>query len=84
MTEKQDKTPRKSVRSKKKDPAKDFELLTEKFKGKKPVRYSMSGSFKADDVVNHSTFGKGIVIRTSYRKMDVVFSDKLRILVCDR
>jgi hypothetical protein len=84
MTEKQDKTPRKSVRSKKKDPAKDFELLTEKFKGKKPVRYSMSGSFKADDVVDHNTFGKGIVIRTSYRKMDVVFSDKLRILVCDR
>jgi hypothetical protein len=84
MTEKKDRTSRKSVRSKKKDPAKDFELLTEKLKGKKPVRYSMSGSFKADDVVNHSTFGKGIVISTSYKKMDVVFSDKLRILVCDR
>ena len=84
MTENKDKTPRKSVRSKKKDPAKDFELLTEKFEGKKPVRYSMSGSFKADDVIDHNTFGKGIVISTSNKKMDVVFSDRLRILVCNR
>ncbi len=84
MTEKNGKTPRKSVRPKRKDPAKDFELLSEKFKGKKPVRYSMSGSFKEDDVIDHSTFGKGIVISTSYKKMDVVFPDKLRILVCNR
>lgn len=83
MTEKKDKTPRKNARSKK-DPAKDFELLAEKFKGKKPAQYSMSGSFKVDDVIDHNTFGKGIVIKTSYQKMEVVFSDSLRILVCDR
>jgi hypothetical protein len=75
---------KKGVRTKKTDPARDFGLLTEKFKGKDPVRYSMSGSFKADDVIDHNTFGMGIVISTSYKQMDVVFSDRPRILVCNR
>jgi len=78
------KLPKKGVKTKKTDPARDFELLTEKFKGKKPVSYSMSGSFKADDVIDHNTFGMGIVISTSYKQMDVVFSDRPRILVCNR
>jgi hypothetical protein len=78
------KSPKKGVRTKKTDPARDFGLLTEKFKGKEPVRYSMSGSFKADDVIDHNTFGMGIVISTSYKQMDVVFSDRPRILVCNR
>ena len=84
MTEKKDKTPKKTKRTKKKDPARDFELLTEKLKEKKPVRYSMTGSFKADDVIDHNTFGIGIVISASNKKMDVVFADQLRILVCNR
>ena len=84
MMENKDKTPRKTKRTQKKDPARDFELLTEKLKEKKPVRYSMSGSFKADDVIDHNTFGIGIVVSTSYKKMDVVFADQSRILVCDR
>ncbi len=84
MTENKDKTPKKRVRTQKKDPEIDFELLTEKLKGKKPMPYSMSGSFKAHDVIDHDTFGKGIVIMTSHEKMDVIFSDKLRILACNK
>ena len=84
MTEKRDKTPKKRVRTKKKDPARDFELLAENLKGKEPVPYSMSGLFKADDVIDHNTFGIGIVISTSYKKMDVIFADQSRILVCNR
>ena len=84
MTEKKDKTPRKTKRTKKKDPEKNYELLIEKFKGKKPVRYSMSGSFKANDIIDHDTFGIGIVIRTYLKKIDVVFPDRLRILACNR
>ena len=84
MIENKDKTPRKRVKTKKKDSARDFELLIEKFKEKNPVRYSISGSFKADDVIDHNTFGKGIVISTSYKKMDVVFIDKLRTLVFNK
>ena len=84
MIENKDKTSGKRVRTKKKDPARDFELLAEKFKEKKPVRYSMSGSFNADDVIDHNTFGIGIVISISYKKMDVVFADQSRVLVCNR
>ena len=58
-------TLRKSVRTKKKDPAIVFELLTEKLRGRKPVRYSMSGSFKANDVIDHDTFGIGISFKHS-------------------
>ena len=84
MIENKDKTPRKRVKTKKKDSARDFELLIEKFKEKNPVRYSISGSFKADDVIDHNTFGIGIVISTFDKKMDVAFADQSRILVYDR
>jgi len=84
MVEKKEQTPKKRVRARKKDPAKDFELLAEKLKGKESVRYSMSGSFKANYMIEHDTFGSGVVISTSYKKIEVVFADKLRLLTCDR
>jgi hypothetical protein len=66
------------------DFAKVFEELAEKFKDKKPLPYSMSGSFKKDDVIDHSTFGIGIVTNASHDKMEVAFADKPRFLVCNR
>ena len=66
------------------DPAKKLERLIEKFKEKAPLHYNMSGSFKKDDVIDHDTFGKGVVIGNENKKIDVLFSDKLRTLVCDR
>jgi hypothetical protein len=78
------KTPRKAARPKKVDPARDFNLLIETFKGKRPQRYSMSGLFKTGDVIDHSTFGTGIVISALNRQMEVVFSDHPRLLVFGR
>lgn len=78
------KEPRKKSPAKKKDPNKDFEKLTERFCDKKPVLYSMSGSFHNDDVIEHNVFGKGVVINTSSQKMEVVFADGPRILAMDR
>jgi hypothetical protein len=79
------KAPRKkAVRIKKVDPARDFGLLTEKFKGKKPLLYTMSGSFRIEDVIDHNIFGTGVVISAFNRQMEVVFSDRPRILVFDR
>lgn len=63
---------------------KSFEELAEIFKDKKPLSYSMSGSFKNDDVIDHKTFGMGFVISASRDKMEVAFSDGSRILVCNR
>jgi len=78
------KSPGKTVRAKKVDPARDFQLLTERFKEKKPLRYTMSGLFRTEDVIDHNTFGMGIVISAFNRQMEVVFSDRPRILVYDR
>jgi len=66
------------------DPAKKLERLIEKFKEKAPLHYKMSGSFKKDDIIDHDTFGTGVVIDSDYKKIDVLFSDKLRTLACDR
>ena len=66
------------------DPAKKLERLIEKLKEKAPLHYKMSGSFKKDDIIDHDTFGKGVVIDSEYKKIDVLFSDKLRTLVCER
>ena len=79
------KLPRKKVvRAKKVDPARDFALLTERFKGKKPLRYTMAGSFRTEDIIDHNIFGMGVVISAFNRQMEVIFSDRPRILVFDR
>jgi hypothetical protein len=74
----------KSISTQEVDLTKTFEKLAKKFKEKKPLPYSMSGSFKNDDVIDHKTFGMGIVISASYDKMEVVFSDGPRVLACNR
>ncbi len=80
------KTPKKKKRTvtKEEDFAKEFEKLAEKFKEKESVNYSMSGSFKKDEVIAHKTFGMGIVTSVSYQKMEVAFSEGPRLLACDR
>ena len=72
------------IRTREVDFTKTFEKLAEKFKEREPIPYSMSGSFKNDDVIVHKTFGMGIVTKVSNHKMEVVFSDGPRVLVCDR
>jgi hypothetical protein len=78
------KTPRKSVAIREVNLTESFEKLSEKFKEKKPLPYSMSGSFKNEDVIDHGTFGRGFVTRASHDKMEVVFSDGPRTLACNR
>ena len=78
------KAPRKAVRRKKVDPARDFDLLSETVKDKRPQRYTMTGLFKVGDVIDHNVFGIGIVISALNKQMEVVFSDHPRILVFNR
>lgn len=78
------KTSVKQISTKEVDSRETFERLAQKFKEKKPLPYRMSGSFKNDDVIDHRTFGMGIVISASHDKMEVAFSDGPRILVCNR
>lgn len=86
-SESAEKPVKKAVRGrgkKKVDPSRDFDSLTEKFKDKDSKQYTMAGSFVVDDVIEHKTFGLGVVISASYLKMEVVFSDKPRLMACNR
>lgn len=78
------KTSKKTIRTEEVDPIKIFERLAQKFKEKEPLPYRMSGSFKSDDVIDHRSFGMGIVMSASHDKMEVAFSDGPRTLVCNR
>jgi hemerythrin superfamily protein len=48
------------------------------------MKISSTLTFKKDDVIDHDTFGKGIVISNDHKKIEVLFTDRLRTLVCDR
>lgn len=85
------KTPRKTARKGsssakvRKPPSEtEFELLCKRLMEKDPVPYSMQGTYQMDDVILHKTFGKGFVTEILYQKMEVVFADAPRTLVCDR
>ena len=84
------KTSRKTARvtgrtaaSRKVPAAPDFEQFSEKLRNREPVPYSLSGSFKVDDVINHTTYGMGLVTKVSRQRIWVLFFDGLRTLVCD-
>ncbi len=76
---KDDKVTGKGTRTK--NPAKKFERLIDKFKEKAPLHYKMTGSFNKDDIIDHDTFGKGLVLDSYNKRIDVIFSDKIRTLV---
>jgi hypothetical protein len=42
--------------------------------------YAMSGSFAKGVLLNHPTFGKGIVLNVDGRKMEVLFAESKKIL----
>jgi DNA-directed RNA polymerase subunit M/transcription elongation factor TFIIS len=42
--------------------------------------YSMAMKYRIGDVVNHSTFGKGIVLKLYANKCDMLFKDRERLM----
>lgn len=44
-------------------------------------KYSFRGSFGTGDLIDHASFGKGYVTSAHENKIEVLFEDKLRILV---
>ncbi len=68
---------------KKEDAAKAAETLWESSiataKGRERT-YDMTGKYRVGDVVLHSTFGKGVVLKIYLNKCDVLFKDKERLM----
>lgn len=42
--------------------------------------YSMASKYRIGDIVNHQTFGKGIVTKLYTNKCDMLFKDKERLM----
>ena len=49
-----------------------------------PVPYSMKASFGEGDIIDHKTFGKGIVTETSFERIEVLFQDGIKTLAADK
>ncbi len=50
-----------------------------------PIEYSMAASYSEQDVIHHSTFGVGVVVKViDPERMDVIFQDGLKKLVQNR
>jgi len=43
--------------------------------------YSMVSKYRIGDIVNHQTFGKGIVMKLYTNKCDMLFKDRERLMV---
>ncbi len=42
--------------------------------------YSMASTFRIGDIVNHQTFGKGVVMKLYANKCDMLFKDRVRLM----
>ncbi len=42
--------------------------------------YSMSGQYRVGEIINHQTFGKGIVTKLLTNKCEMLFKDKERLM----
>ena len=76
-------TKRKSP-ARKKSPEKEYAALMEKNIKVVPVPYSMKASFSEGDIIDHTTFGKGIITGTSHERIEVLFQDGAKTLAADK
>jgi len=64
--------------------AQKYARLLERNQKKKVKTYHMSKNYSDNDVIDHKTFGKGIIIKVNYQKMDVLFETSFRLLACNK
>ena len=70
--------------AKKNREAKKHARLLEQNQDKKTKSYLMSESYSDNDVIDHKTFGKGVITKVNYQKIEVLFETGFRILACNR
>jgi hypothetical protein len=63
---------------------KEYEALMEKNIDVVPIPYSMKASFSQGDILDHKSFGKGIVMETSYERIEVLFQAGQKTLAADK
>ncbi len=70
--------------AKKNREAEKYARLLEQNLDKKSKTYCMSKNYCDNDVIDHKTFGKGVITKVNYKKMDVLFETGFRLLVCNK
>jgi len=55
--------------------------LQEKFSDLPPEVYSIRGSYRADTVIDHPTFGIGVITESHNRKIEVCFEEGMKTLM---
>ncbi|AZZ36445.1 hypothetical protein CIK05_06470 [Bdellovibrio sp. qaytius] len=61
-----------------------YEIFTSNKMNETAVPYSIKGSFKESQKINHVKFGIGFVTKTYDEKIDVIFVDEVRSLMQNR
>ena len=62
----------------------EYAQLLEQNSSKEIVPYSMFRRYDVHDIIEHKTFGRGVIIKVNNQKMDVLFETEERILACNR
>ena len=66
-------------------PEEAWEKIMKRVASQKEIPYTFSGDFKVDDLINHFTFGLGVVTQIlPDRKIQVIFKDSDKTLVARR
>lgn len=76
-TTKKKTTRRKSAKSH----ADEWNALKEKYSDLPPEVYSVKGSFRADTIIDHPTFGLGVVTAAMNNKIEVCFEEGVKTLM---
>jgi hypothetical protein len=72
-------------RSAKISPEETWEKMVELVSSQKKIPYKLSGEFQEKDLIDHPTFGLGVVtLLMPDDKIQVVFKDEMKILVARR
>ncbi len=68
----------------KKSPEKEYAALMEKNIHVVPIPYSMKTSYSEGELIDHKTFGKGVIMGTSFERIEVLFQDGSKTLAADK
>lgn len=62
----------------------EYRELMNEHGSKDAVDYGISKAFSEHDIISHKVFGKGIVIKVLPQKVEVLFQDSVKLLVCNK
>lgn len=75
---------KRKVSTRKKTPEKEYIAWMEKNSNVTTVPYNMKASFSEGDVIDHKTFGKGLIKGVSFERIEVLFHNSIKTLAANK